>query len=29
MIEVMIKHLTRRLRANRGQEDGDPEVAAQ
>jgi len=29
MIDAMPKHLIRRLRANRGQEDGDPDRAAQ
>src|SRR4051794_23877401 len=29
MIDAMTKHLIRRLRANRGQEDGDPDRAAQ
>jgi hypothetical protein len=28
MIDAMTKHLIRRLRANRGQEDGDPDRAA-
>jgi len=29
MIDAMTKHLIRRLRANHGQEDGDPDRAAQ
>jgi hypothetical protein len=29
MIDAMTKHLIRGLRANRGQEDGDPDRAAQ
>ena len=29
MIDTMTRHLIRRLRANRGQEDGDPDRAAQ
>jgi hypothetical protein len=29
MIDSMPKHLIRRLRANHGQEDGDPDRAAQ
>jgi hypothetical protein len=29
MIDAMTKHLIRRLRANRGQEDGDPDRAVQ
>jgi hypothetical protein len=29
MIDAMPKHLIRRLRANHGQEDGDPDRAAQ
>jgi hypothetical protein len=28
MIDAMTKHLIRRLRANHGQEDGDPDRAA-
>jgi hypothetical protein len=28
-VDAMTKHLIRRLRANRGQEDGDPDRAAQ
>ena len=29
MIDAMTKHLIRRLRANHGQDDGDPDRAAQ